>query len=126
MNWRGHRGWGGMLALALGSLALAGLSGCKTVHEELQPVRETTLTVARSGGDVTLSWIGVRGIYYSVMYTDARGAKAKWNFLPDAVNVPGLETGEPIIVKDRLEPAQPRYYRLMQDSKPLVPQRMDQ
>lgn len=117
----GHRGWGRGLALALGIVALAGLSGCKTIHEEIQPVRETTLTVARSGGDVTLSWIGVQGMYYSVTYTDARGAKAQWMFLPDAVNVRGLATGEPIIVKDRLEPSQPRYYRLVQDSKPLVP-----
>ena len=77
--------------------------------------------MARSGGDVTLSWIGVYGIYYSVMYTDARGAKAQWKLLSDAINVRGLATGEPIIVKDRLEPEQPRYYRLMQDSKPLVP-----
>jgi hypothetical protein len=110
-----------MLALALGSVALAGLSGCKTIHEELQPVRETTLTVARSGGEVTLSWIGVYGMYYSVMYTDARGAKAQWKLLPDAVNVRGLATGEPIVVKDRLESTQPRYYRLAQDRKPLVP-----
>ena len=71
------------LALVLGCAA----GGCKTVHEEVQPLRETTLTVARSGGDVTLSWIGVRGTYYSVMYTDARGAKAQWKLLPDAVNV---------------------------------------
>ena len=77
--------------------------------------------VARSGGEVSLSWLGVRGTYYSVMYTEARGAKAKWQFLPDAVNIPGLETDEPIVVKDRVDPAKPRYYRLVQDSKPLVP-----
>ena len=121
MSRRVHRGWGGVLALALGCAALIGLSGCKTIHEELKPIRETTLTVARSAGEVTLSWIGVRGTYYSVMYTDARGAKAKWNFLPDAVNVRGLVSGEPIVVKDRVEPMQPRYYRLVQDGKPLVP-----
>jgi hypothetical protein len=113
-----HWGRGALLALAVGSVALA---GCKTIHEELQPIRETTLTVARSGSDVTLSWLGVRGMYYSVMYTDARGAKARWNFLPDAVNVRGLVSGEPIVVKDRVEPSKQRYYRLAQDSKPLVP-----
>jgi hypothetical protein len=117
MSLRGHR-WGSLLALALGGLALA---GCKTIHEEVQPIRETTLTVARTGGDVTLSWIGVRGTYYSVMYTDARGAQARWNFLPDAVNVRGLAAGEPIVVKDRVDPAKPRYYRLQQDTQPLVP-----
>ena len=105
------------LALVLGCAA----GGCKTVHEEVQPLRETTLTVARSGGDVTLSWIGVRGTYYSVMYTDARGAKAQWKLLPDAVNVRGLATGEPIVVMDRVPASQPRYYRLVQDAKPLAP-----
>ena len=107
--------------LALGFAALIGLSGCKTVREELEPIRETTLTVARSGGEVTLSWIGVRGMYYSVMYAEARGAKARWTFLPGAVNVRGLVSDEPIVVKDRVEPAKPRYYRLVQDSKPFVP-----
>ena len=55
------------------------------------------------------------------MYADARGAKARWNFLPGAVNVRGLVSGEPIVVKDRVDPAKQRYYRLMQDGKPLVP-----
>jgi hypothetical protein len=119
MSRRGHRGW--VLALALGGAVLTGLSGCKTIHEELGPVRETTLTVARSAGDVTLSWIGQQGMYYSVMYTQARGAKARWQLLPDAVNVRGLVSGEPIVVKDRVDPALPRYYRLVQDSKPIVP-----
>ena len=105
------------LALVLGCAA----GGCKTVHEEVQPLRETTLTVARSGGDVTLSWIGVRGTYYSVMYTDARGAKAQWTLLPDAINARGLATGEPIVVMDRVPASQPRYYRLVQDAKPLAP-----
>ena len=108
----------GVLVLALGS---AGLSGCKTIHEEIQPIRETTLTVARAGGDVTLSWMGVLGTYYSVMYTDARGAKAQWKFLSDAMNVRALASDEPIVVKDRVDPLQQRYYRLMQDSKPLTP-----
>lgn len=121
MERRGHRGRGRALALALGLAALAGLGGCKTIREELEPVRQTTLTVARSGGEVTLSWIGQRGMYYSVMYTEARGAKARWQLLPDAVNIRGLVSGEPIVVKDRLAAAQPRYYRLQQDSQPLVP-----
>ncbi len=116
---QGWRSWG--VALALACAALAGASGCKTIREEVQPIRETTLTVARSGGDVTLSWIGLRGMYYSVMYADARGAKAKWKFLTDAVNVRALASGEPIVVKDRVDPLQPRYYRLVQDSKPLAP-----
>lgn len=121
MDRRGHRGWGGALALALGFAALAGLCGCKTIHEELEPIRQTTLTVARSGGEVTLSWIGERGMYYSVMFTDERGAKSRWQLLPDAINIRGQASGEPIVVKDRLPAAKPRYYRLQQDSKPLVP-----
>jgi hypothetical protein len=121
MNARGHRWSGKLLALALGSAVLTGVSGCKTIHEEIQPIRETTLTVARAGGDVTLSWIGLSGMYYSVMYTDARGAKAQWHLLADAINVRAVASGEPIVVKDRLDPSKQRYYRLQQDSKPLVP-----
>jgi len=105
----------------LAILALSSLAGCKTIHEEIRPIRETTLTVARAGGDVTLSWIGQRGMYYSVMYAESRKGLARWNFLPDAVNVPGLVSGEPIIVQDRLPASQPRYYRLVQDNKPIVP-----
>ena len=116
----GKRTLRGLVALALAAGCVAA-AGCKTIHEEVQPLRETTLTVARSGGDVTLSWIGVRGTYYSVMYTDARGAKAQWKLLPDAVNVRGLATGEPIVVMDRVPASQPRYYRLVQDAKPLAP-----
>ena len=97
---------------------LAALAGCKTVREELAPVRETTLTVARSGGEVTLSWIGVEGMFYSVMYADARGAKARWRVLPGAANVRALATGEPIVVMDRLSAVQPRYYRLVQGVQP--------
>ena len=88
------------------------LSGAVVLAAPLPPL---------SGGDVTLSWIGVRGTYYSVMYTDARGAKAQWKLLPDAVNVRGLATGEPIVVMDRVPASQPRYYRLVQDAKPLAP-----
>ena len=121
MDSRVQRGREGRWLSALACAALLGWSGCKTIHEEVQPLRETTLTVARAGGDVTLSWIGTRGMYYSVMYTDARGAKARWQLLPDAFNVRGLATGEPIVVQDRLPAAQPRYYRLLQDAKPLVP-----
>ncbi len=117
----GHRRWGGIRALALGGLVWAGLSACKTIHEEIQPIRETTLTVARSAGDVTLSWDGQQGMYYSVMYTEARGAKARWQLLPGAVNVRGLVSGQPIVVQDRVPPSEPRYYRLVQDRKPLVP-----
>ncbi|NLG33876.1 MAG: hypothetical protein GX548_00830 [Lentisphaerae bacterium] len=116
-----HRGWCNGLALALTGAVLIVFCGCKTIREELQPVRETTLTVARSGGDVTLSWIGVQGMYYTVMVADARGARAQWKPLPDAVNVRALVTGEPILVKDRVPASQPRYYRLVQNAMPLVP-----
>ena len=95
--------------------------GCKTIHEEIRPIRETTLTVARAGGRVTLSWIGQQGMYYSVMYAEDHGGLARWNFLPDAVNVRGLVSGEPIVVQDRLPASEQRYYRLVQDSKPIVP-----
>ena len=120
MSHQRHWGWRTWLALGVFWL-VTGLTGCKTIHEELQPIRETTLTVARSAGEVSLSWIGVKGMYYSVMYTDARGAKARWMVLPDATNVRAVISGDPIVVKDRVGASQPRYYRLVQDGKPMVP-----
>ena len=119
MDHRSHGGWGKWLAW--GCLVLACLTGCKTIHEDLQPIRETTLTVARSGGEVSLSWIGMKGMYYSVMYADARGAKARWNVLPGATNVRAVISGDPIVVNDRVDATRQRYYRLVQDSKPMVP-----
>ncbi len=116
-----HWGWGKTLGLVCAGVAFCSLMGCKTIHEEIRPIRETTLTVARAGGDVTLSWIGQRGMYYSVMYAESRGGLARWNFLPDAINVLGLASGEPILVMDRLPASEQRYYRLVQDSKPIVP-----
>lgn len=102
-------------------LALPAAHGCMTVREEVEPLRETTLTVARSGDEVTLSWIGVRGMYYTVMHAEAMGARARWKILSDAVNIPAIVSGEPIIVHDRVSAGRPRYYRLVQDRKPLVP-----
>lgn len=110
----------GWQALALG-VALAALAGCMTIREEVAPLRETVLTVARAGEEVSLSWLGAPGTYYSVMYTEARGARAQWKFLPDAVNIPARSPDEPIIVMDRVAPGKSRYYRLVQDTKPLVP-----
>ena len=114
------RGFQSVRLLAL-LLALPALYGCMTVREEVEPLRETTLTVARSGDEVTLSWIGVRGMYYTVMHAEAMGARARWKILPDAVNIPAVASGEPIIVHDRVPAGHPRYYRLAQDRKPLVP-----
>lgn len=109
------------LALLALWIAAAGLAGCRTIREEVPPLRRTVLTVARAGEDVSLSWIGVPGMYYSVMYTDSRSPKARWKFLPDAINIPAISAEEPILVKDRVSPTKTRYYRLIQDNKPLVP-----
>jgi len=116
-----HFKMGKVVALVGVCCALVTAAGCKTIHEEIRPIRETTLTVARAGGRVTLSWIGQRGMYYSVMYAEDRGGLARWNFLPDAINIRGLASGEPILVQDRLPASLQRYYRLVQDSKPIVP-----
>lgn len=103
MSWKA---W--MAAAALAALC----AGC--VHEVLQPVRETTLAVARAGEDVSLSWLAEEGMYYTVMYSKDNGGKAKWLPLEDAVNIRG--TGVPVVVKDRT--AQKRYYRLVPSAEP--------
>lgn len=95
------------------------LTAC--VHEELRPVRETTLTVARVADEITLSWIGQRGTYYTVMYSPSNGAKAAWKPLPDAVNIQAQTSGESIVVHDRIGVSRPRYYRLLQNANPIPP-----
>ena len=98
-------------------LAASLLGGC--VHEELKPVRETTLTVARAAGEVTLAWTGQRGIYYTVMHSPSNGTRARWQPLPDAVNIQVSSDGERVIVKDRIPASAERYYRLVQGPRPV-------
>ncbi len=101
-------------------LLLVVLFATACVHEEIKPIRETMLTVARAGPDATISWVGQRGMYYTVMYSNERGKRAKWHMLPDAINIYATVSGEPIIVRDTV-PTPNRYYHLVQDVKPLVP-----
>ena len=109
------------LPLLAGGMALAATLLCGCVHEVLQPVRETTLTVARAAGEVTLAFTGTRGIYYTVMYSSSNGARAKWQPLQDAVNIQVSSNGERVIVKDRIPASAERYYRLVQGPSPVQP-----
>ena len=106
-----------LLSAAVLLLAAGLLGGC--VHEELLPVRETTLTVARAAGEVTLAWTGRRGTYYSVMYSPTNGTRARWQPLPDAVNIQVASDGERVIVKDRIPASTERYSRLVQGPRPV-------
>lgn len=115
---RRKRGW---LHTAVPAFALAAALACGCVHEELRPVRETTLSVARAGGEVTLSFLGTRGIYYTVMYSTSNGARARWQPLQDAVNIQVAANGERVIVKDRIPASTERYYRLVQGPSPVQP-----
>ena len=115
---RPNRNWLYAAGLAL-ALVAALPSGC--VHEELRPVRETTLSVARAGGEVTLSFFGTRGVYYTVMHASSNGARARWQPLPDAVNIQVSANGEQVIVKDRIPASAERYYRLVQGQSPVQP-----
>lgn len=111
----------GWLCAAALALVLAAALPCGCVHEELRPVRETTLTVARSAGEVTLAFTGTRGIYYTVMYSSSNGTRARWQPLPDAVNIKVSANGERVIVKDRIPSKAERYYRLVQGPSPVQP-----
>lgn len=106
---------------AAAALALAALAPCGCVHEELRPVHETMLAVARSAGEVTLAFTGERGLYYTVMYSPSNGARARWKPLPDAVNIQVAANGERVIVKDRVPAGTERYYRLVQGPSPVQP-----
>ena len=112
------RNWHPFCTAAL-ALALAALAPCGCVHEELRPVRETMLTVARAADEVTLAFEGMRGTYYTVMYSPTNGARARWQPLPDAVNIQVGANGERVIVKDRVPAGTERYYRLVQGPSPV-------
>lgn len=104
-------------------LCLLVLSACKTVRQELKPVRETTLVTARAGRDVTLSWLASRGEYYSIMYTDKAlqsDNRGRWEFLPGAINLTGM-SGENVIVYDVVPDGVDRFYRLKVDTAPITP-----
>lgn len=82
-------------------------------------MRESTLTVARSAGEVTLAWTGIPGMYYTVMYSPTNGTRARWKPLDDAVNIQVASVGERVIVKDRIPASAERYYRLVQGTSPV-------
>ena len=88
-------------------------ASCKTVKlsESQLGVTQTTLIVAQSAGQATLSWQSKTGEYYTVMYTDnLDGKKSIWKVLPQYEAVPG--TGNKINLTDTTANASMRFYRL--------------
>ena len=73
------------LALALVALALLLGASSACVREVIQPVTESTLVVARSANDVTLSWHAIGGMYYTLLYASSQGADADWKAMDGAV-----------------------------------------
>lgn len=106
-------------AAALAATLCLAASAC--VHEVVKPMREVTYVTTRSGDDVTLTWVAQRGIYYNVMYADTRGPAGRWTAHPRGLNLRAARDGEQMSITDRLPPGEERYYRLLQDTKPLVP-----
>ena len=101
--------------------ALLGAAGC--VREVVQPVRETTYVTTRSGDEVTMTWTGRRGTYYNVLYTDQKVSAGQWVLHPKGMNLRASGDGETMTLTDRVPIGKDRRYRLLQDSKPLVPGR---
>lgn len=105
--------------ICVGSLLALALWGCTTVVEEMEPERETTLVVTRSEGAATISWVARPGCYYSLMCADQRGARARWQLMPNAMNLRGND-GETLIVHDKVPVSRERYYRVNVSGQPLV------
>jgi hypothetical protein len=114
-------GAGTLRAAAAAVALLAFGAGC--VREVLQPVRETTYVTTRSGDEVTMTWTGRRGTYYNVLYTDQKSAAGQWTLHPKGTNLRAVSDGETMTLIDRVPAGRDRRYRLVQDSKPLVPKR---
>lgn len=106
------------LALALVALALLLGASSACVREVIQPVTESTLVVARSANDVTLSWHAIGGMYYTLLYARSQGADADWKAMDGAVNLRATASG-PVEIHDHISARVPRYYRLLQDRKPI-------
>lgn len=107
---------------AAAALAVAlGVAGAGCVHEVVKPMREVTYVTTRSGNEVTLTWVAQRGIYYNVMYAETRGPAGRWTAHPRGLNLRAARDGEQMSITDTLPPGEERYYRLLQDTKPLLP-----
>jgi hypothetical protein len=94
-------------------LLLAGLAaGCQSmrVREIEKPVAEATLMVARGADEATVSWQSQRGLRYAVLFSESRGAGARWQHLPGASGIPG--TGATLTIRDAVPAGTPRFYRL--------------
>lgn len=114
-------GWRRAAGAALLGAALLCTAGC--VREVIQPVRETTYVTTRSGDEVTMTWTGRRGTYYNVLYTDQKVSAGQWVLHPKGTNLRAANDGETMSLTDRVPVGTDRRYRLLQDSKPLVPGR---
>ena len=102
-------------ALVLAVALALGLTAC--VREVIQPVTESTLVVARASDQATLSWTAVAGMYYTILYASSQNA-SDWKAMDGAVNLRATISG-PVAIHDRVPATKPRFYRLLQDSKPI-------
>lgn len=94
-------------------LVLAWLAaGCQSmrVREIEKPLAEATLMVVRGADEATVSWGSQRGVRYSVLFAESRGAGVRWQRLPGATGIPG--TGGTLTYRDAVPAGTPRFYRL--------------
>lgn len=109
------------LAAVLAALAL---SACVT--EVVRPARETTLSVARVGGESIVQWEGVRGVSYTLLFSDrasGAGGGAGWKPVEGAVGLRAAKDGERMVVKEKVAPGVNRRYHLMQTDGAAKPKR---
>lgn len=109
-----------VLAAVLAALAL---SACVT--EVVRPARETTLSVARVGGESIVQWEGVRGVSYTLLCSDRGGAGggAGWKPVEGAVGLRASKDGELMVVKEKVPDGVNRRYHLMQTDGAAKPER---
>ena len=79
------------------------------------PSSQRALMIAQSGDMVTLQWKSERGLYYTLMYTDAQydespQGRAVWQPLPGYTRMPG--TGRTETATFKTDPTRPRRYNL--------------
>ena len=88
-----------VIPIFIGAAILFQASCATTTAKPVSLPDRTSLIIARSGSEVTLSWKSTEGRVYTVLYTERDKTKADhWQPLPDCINKAG--TGRMIILKD--------------------------
>ncbi len=113
-----------MSSLRLGC-AVLGLLAVLTLEPMAEglPSSRRALIITQAGDVTNLQWLSERGLYYTLMYTDAQynegpQGRARWQPLPGYIRQPGTGRQESASFKN--DPLRPRRYSLFVETEEQV------